>query len=35
MRAGRVEAFFLIGLAVQYHGRFGGAIREGAHATVL
>jgi len=34
-RAGGVEAFLLIKLAIQNHGRFGGVIREGAHATVL
>jgi hypothetical protein len=33
--AGRVEAFLLIKLAIQDHGRFGGAIREGAHAPLL
>ena len=33
--AGRIEAFLLIKLAIQNHGRFRGAIREGAHAPVL
>jgi hypothetical protein len=32
---GRVEAVLLIRLSIQDHGRFGGVIREGAHATVL
>jgi hypothetical protein len=34
-RAGGVGAFLLIRLAIQNHGRFGGAIWDGAHATVL
>jgi len=33
-RAGGVEAFVLVRLAVQNGGRFGGFIGEGAHATV-
>jgi len=31
-RTGRVEAFFLINLAIQNHVRLGGVSREGAHA---